>query len=240
MLPKVNLLMKCHALIMVAVWLGCAGSGIILARYYKHTWTDADCCGQAQWFIWHRLIMFLVWAGTIAGVVCIFLEVGGWPYSLMFIMTNPHPVLGLAALALTFIQPFLALCRPHESSPLRWIFNWSHWFVGNCAQVIAILAIFFAIELEAAQLERMVTWVVVSYVGLHVLTHTCLTVNTCWSDVSSDRSDVYPLSSRHGSDQIYAKDRRGSGCRKFCFGLYFILTWSIVTLVLLMIWIAPR
>ena len=82
--------------------------------------------------------MMLVWAGTIAGVVLIFLDIGGWPYSLMFIMTNPHPVLGLAALALTFIQPFIALCRPHQTSPLRWIFNWCHWFVGNCAQVFCI------------------------------------------------------------------------------------------------------
>ena len=83
--------------------------------------------------------MVLVWAGTIAGVVLIFLDIGGWPYSLMFIMTNPHPVLGLAALALTFIQPFIALCRPHQASPLRWIFNWCHWFVGNCAQVGEVL-----------------------------------------------------------------------------------------------------
>ena len=86
-----------------------------------------------------RLFMLLVWAGTIAGVVLIFLDIGGWPYSLMFIMTNPHPVLGLAALALTFIQPFIALCRPHQASPLRWIFNWCHWFVGNCAQVGEVL-----------------------------------------------------------------------------------------------------
>ena len=42
--------------------------------------------------------------------------------------------------------------------------------------MIAILAIFFAIELEVAGLERMVTWVVVSFVGFHVVTHTVLTV----------------------------------------------------------------
>ena len=53
---KEELLVKCHSMIMVIVWLGCAGSGIILARYYKHTWRDADCCGQAQWFIWHRSV----------------------------------------------------------------------------------------------------------------------------------------------------------------------------------------
>ena len=73
--------------------------------------------------------------------------------------------------------------------------------------MIAILAIFFAIELEVAGLERMVTWVVVSFVGFHVVTHTVLTVrdkllifvymmiqfnnfqvNMCWSDHTSRES----------------------------------------------------
>ena len=31
-LSQVNLFMKSHAMVMVTVWLGCAGSGIILAR----------------------------------------------------------------------------------------------------------------------------------------------------------------------------------------------------------------
>ena len=130
---------------------------------------------------------------------------------------------------------------------LRWIFNWSHWFVGNCAQVIALLAIFFAIELEAAQLERMVTWVVVAYVAFHVVTHTILSINMCWAD-SSTRGDVYPLSgrvselSRRGylaGEEFHSKDKRGSGCRKFCFGLYFLATWAVVGLVVIMVWIAP-
>ena len=72
--------------------------------------------------------------------------------------------------------------------------------------MIAILAIFFAIELEVAGLERMVTWVVVSFVGFHVVTHTVLTVrdklllhssyneryncqiNMCWSDHTTRES----------------------------------------------------
>ena len=241
---KFDLLLKSHGVVMVVVWLGCAGSGIILARYYKETWTDSEWCGEAQWFLWHRFLMFLVWAGTIAGVVLIVLHTGGWPYSLAFVMTNPHPILGLAALVLTFIQPLMAICRPVPASPLRWIFNWSHWFVGNCAQVIALLAIFFAIELEAAQLERMVTWVVVGWVAFHVVTHTLLSLNMCWAD--SGRGEVYPLSgrvtemSRRGYQYTeHDKDKRGGGCRKLWFGLYFITTWAVVGLVVIMIWIAP-
>jgi hypothetical protein len=131
-----NILLKAHGVLMVVAWLGCAGSGTVLARYFKDTWKDSSCCGQDQWFIWHRFCMILVWAATIAGFVCVGLDVRGWPYDKDFIMKNPHPVLGVAALILTFIQPLIALCRPPSASSARWIFNWTHWFVGNSAHVI--------------------------------------------------------------------------------------------------------
>ena len=72
-------------------------------------------------------------------------------------------------------------------------------------QVIAILAIFFAIELEVSGLERMTTWVVVSYVGFHVVTHTLLTINMCWSDNTSDNmgssSQIYPVTRYSGTKE---------------------------------------
>ena len=135
---SVKILLKAHGILLVIAWLGCAGSGTVLARYFKDTWKDSTCCGHDQWFFWHRFFMILVWAATIAGVVCIGVHVRGWPYDKHFIMKNPHPVLGVAALVLTFIQPFIALCRPSPASSARWIFNWSHWFVGNSAHVIGI------------------------------------------------------------------------------------------------------
>ncbi len=33
-----DLLMRFHGFIMMAAWLGCAGTGIMLARYFKGTW----------------------------------------------------------------------------------------------------------------------------------------------------------------------------------------------------------
>ena len=33
-----------------------------------------------QFFQWHRLFMVTVWAATIAGVVLVAIELGGWPY----------------------------------------------------------------------------------------------------------------------------------------------------------------
>ena len=80
--------------------------------------------------------MMTVWLATIAGVVLVVLELRGWPYTIQFLMRNPHPLLGAAALLLAFLQPLLAACRPPPTSSTRWLFNWSHWFVGNCAHVI--------------------------------------------------------------------------------------------------------
>ena len=80
--------------------------------------------------------------------------------------------------------------RPHPESRSRWIFNWTHWFIGNSAHVIggkcdyfrilpifslsAIMAMFFAVELEKAKLERVVTWILVIYVVVHVVSHVVL------------------------------------------------------------------
>ena len=83
--------------------------------------------------------MLSVWTLTIAAAVMIAVEVGGWNYDMDFIMKNPPPVLGLATLLLAFIQPFIALCRPDPEASSRWIFNWTHWFVGNAAHIVGMV-----------------------------------------------------------------------------------------------------
>ena len=35
---KSDLLLKLHGLFMLMAWLGCAGAGMIMARYFKQTW----------------------------------------------------------------------------------------------------------------------------------------------------------------------------------------------------------
>ena len=67
-----DLFIKLHGALMVVAWLACAGTGMILARYFKDTWIAkllsrgvsstavfryfkdtwraSSCCGTAQWF----------------------------------------------------------------------------------------------------------------------------------------------------------------------------------------------
>ena len=106
------------------------------------------------------------------------------------------------------------------------------------------MAIFFAIELPRAELERTVTWVLVAYVAFHVGSHLIFSINMCWADMNH-RSDIYPLSGRISGNSAFiedlylTKDKRGGSCRKFCFGLYFVITWSLTVLVVMMIVMAP-
>lgn len=76
--------------------------------------------------------MVLTWALTIAAVVLIFIELGGWSSE-----DNPHAILGMITAIVCFLQPIGALFRPAPTSSKRPIFNWLHWLGGNVAHICA-------------------------------------------------------------------------------------------------------
>lgn len=45
-----NLLLRLHGAFMIGAWIGAAGIGILLARYFKQTWVGNQLCGKDQWF----------------------------------------------------------------------------------------------------------------------------------------------------------------------------------------------
>ena len=96
-----------------------------------------------------------------------------------------------AFLGLCFIQPLMALFRPHPNGKYRPLFNWTHWFVGNSAQIVAFAAIFFAVELQKAELPPETTYLLIAYVIFHALVHLFLTITKCLSDRRSggDQND---------------------------------------------------
>ena len=83
----------------------------------------------------HRVLMVITWSLTVASFVIIFVELDGW--TSVPVYKNPHAVIGCFATGLTFIQPFMASLRPDPDSPKRFIFNWTHWLVGNIAHTLA-------------------------------------------------------------------------------------------------------
>ncbi len=68
-----NLKVKLHGAFMIGAWIFSASCGILMARYFKRTFTSARCCKLDFWFVWHRMFMIITWGLTIAGFVLIFL-----------------------------------------------------------------------------------------------------------------------------------------------------------------------
>ena len=193
MQAKSKLFIILHGSFMIGAWVCAASLGIMIARYYKQTWTSTRCCNLDQWFVWHRTLMMLVWCLTIAAFVLILLEIKGVSKTLN---TNPHALIGFITVGLCFLQPFLALVRPAPSARYRGIFNWVHWLIGNCAQILGIVCIFYAVDLDKAQLPRPETdWLLVGFVGFHFLAHLLLAALSCCSESSSSKAG-YPLAMR--------------------------------------------
>ncbi|CAG0883463.1 unnamed protein product [Darwinula stevensoni] len=129
-----NNLILVHGISMVLAWVFFASSGIITARYFKKTWVGTQVCKKDMWFTIHRGFMVTAWALTIVGFFCI-LAHKDWEF-----LEKPHHLVGVVSVVLCFIQPFMALLRPHPEDPNRPIFNWVHWGVGTGAHGLAGLA----------------------------------------------------------------------------------------------------
>merc|ERR1712079_249488 len=214
---KSKLLIFLHGALMIAAWVCSASLGIIMARYYKQTWTSRTCYNLDQWFIWHRTFMMITWGLTIAGFILILLEVQGITQTLYH---NPHAFIGFVTVGLCFIQPFLALMRCSPNDSMRPLFNWVHWFIGNSAQILALVAIFYAVDLTKAELPRPQTdWLLVAFVAFHFLTHLVLSAISCLQELKGDSS--------------------GSGLRIFVLVVYFIINSIVTAALILLVVLAP-
>ncbi|KAJ9583131.1 hypothetical protein L9F63_022523, partial [Diploptera punctata] len=235
-----ELFVKLHGAFMIAAWIGTAGVGILLARYYKQTWVGSQLCGKDQWFAWHRMFMLLTWALTIAAFVLIFLELQAWSEA-----DNPHAILGCVTTGLAFLQPIGAALRPHPDSRRRPIFNWLHWLVGNIAHILGIVTIFFATKLNRAKLPEWMDWILVAYVAFHVAVHLILSIASIASEKNNGkRVNTFPMkemtSSRSPLHSAERKQDAPHSCfRKFMLALYLIIIILLVAALIIIAVFAP-
>jgi len=241
------LLLQLHGFCMVAAWVGCAGTAIIIARYYKQTWKGMPMMGKDRWFQAHRGLMILAVLLTILGAVFAFVYTEGWHYSAEFISDNPHPVLGLVVIILAIINPLMALIRPGPDSDKRVYFNWAHWFVGTAAFNIGMPAIFMAGNLGAIKLS-FGGWigVLVSWVVVYALVHVFLSFLNVWAEKKKENSEVHPMSEKtvNGGESVEEveeeehKDLPGSKARKIVLLLFFLFTIAMVAAAAAIIFMA--
>lgn len=235
-----KLLLRLHGAFMIAAWIGAASIGIVLARYFKQTWTGSQLCGKDQWFAWHRIFMVLVWCLTITAFVLIFVEIKAWSSG-----AKNHAILGIITTALAFFQPIGAIFRPSPDSRKRPIFNWLHWFVGNSAHIFGIVSIFLAGQLGKAELPSWWIWIMVGYVAFHVLMHLMFSIAGCISErQSSKRINSFPMKEISNSRSPLASAERRqeaphSCFRKFLLAVYIFGILAITIALIVIAALAP-
>jgi len=214
-----------HGFLMILAWMGSAASGMMLARYFKKTWRSVRPFDKDLWFRLHQLFMSFTVLSTIAGIVVIAIDRGNAPLSLEQVKKNPHPALGMVCIITAFIQPLMALLRPHPESDKRWVFNIAHFLFGNISYTFAIAAIFKAMEYSELEMPENVVYLLMAYVIVHVLIHFTLTGQR-WCSEKNIENQVKDI------DNNEPLDAPGSGFRKsmafFYIGFVFIISFSLI------------
>ncbi|XP_023349675.1 putative ferric-chelate reductase 1 homolog [Eurytemora carolleeae] len=250
---KSRLYIMVHGSFMIGAWICAASVGIMIARYFKQTWTSGQMCGVDQWFIWHRILMVLVWSLSIVGLVLIIIEVDGLTPT---VFTNPHAIMGFITVGLAFLQPFIALLRCSPVHRHRWIFNWIHWIIGNGAHALGIITIFFAVDLDKALLPRPETdYLLIAWVAFHFVTHFLLSCFACASDSKAAKSaSMHPkYGGRYNGQAGYnprhtgmypdyeelKRDTPGSWVRVFTLVMYMLINCIVSAALILLVVMAP-
>ena len=103
------------------------------------------------------------------------------------------------------------------------MFNWAHWLVGNVAYILAVCAVFMAVDLKSAALPAAVTTVMIVYVVIHAVFHMVLTVQKVVA--VRGQKNVHDVATSHGHGD---SDMSGSSFRKLTLVLYMAFVWAAV------------
>ncbi|XP_055929257.1 putative ferric-chelate reductase 1 homolog isoform X2 [Argiope bruennichi] len=226
---------KIHGTFMVTAWVGLVSIGILLARHFKPSWENRTLCGVKIWFALHRGLMLVALTFVVIAFIVIFVHKNGWNYE----TDNPHAVLGCIATVLGLLQPIMALFRPGPDHPKRPIFNWLHLTVGNVAQLLAVVAIFYAKKLETSGLGDYFYAVMAVFVIVYLLFHLFFQVHT-WTSERKKNNEVkmLDLASRGGNiaqPGVPEKNHVNQAVRQIFLGIYVIFVVAILIALYAMI-----
>ncbi|XP_062587375.1 putative ferric-chelate reductase 1 homolog, partial [Saccostrea cucullata] len=226
------LLYKLHGSLMIFAWIFLSSIGIITARYYKSEWRDMMPCGVKVWFAIHRTVMSLVFLVTTGGFVLIFIEVG----SLLqekegSVYLRYHPALGISVMALTVVNPIMALFRCSPGHKYREVFHYSHMFVGTSAQILAAVTIYFGVNLEKSNTPKGVSYIVIAYIVTYVIIELMLECEKYFR-TRGDDSERHLLLKSALSEHPSSKSQSNVNGLKFSILMFHFLCMSVYCLAL--------
>uniref|UniRef100_A0A8C1R6K4 Ferric-chelate reductase 1a n=1 Tax=Cyprinus carpio TaxID=7962 RepID=A0A8C1R6K4_CYPCA len=165
------LLMKYHGALMLIAWMLAGSTGKLMAAYFKPDWPEQTLFGQKIWF---QVCFYTVF----------YFFIDFFHFNFRHFRAGVHPYLGCTVMILAFCQPIMAAFRPAPDSSRRWIFNWLHWGVGNAAEIIAVVSMFFGIRQQSlllpypwttGVLSAFVVWTIVLKLVLKLHKHNVIT-----------------------------------------------------------------
>jgi hypothetical protein len=214
------ILVKVHGCLMLIGWMMCSSTALILAKYYKPMWPNDRICGERVWFAVHRGCMAINLFATVIGFIIIFIHADG--YSQMpNLPDKAHPILGIITTILCVMNPLIALCRCHDKSDKRPIFNWIHWFIGTCATVLAIPTLMIGLNLPKAHVPWWATWVMVAFLLFHLIIELMLEIHGCLNSKKQKyRTQEYEMRNVKGSEE---QEPVGKRFKKIILTIYLIV-----------------
>lgn len=231
----VHLLVKVHGLLMISAWIAFASIGVVLARYYKPMWADRKLLGEKVWFQIHRTLMILTLFFVISAFVVIFVHAEGWSQiSEDEDYKKAHPFLGVIVTALTFINPLMALFRPHPDDKNRFVFNWAHWLVGTVARILAVITIFIGVTLAKSGAPEYVVYILAAYVAYQLFIELVMEFHECCVvRVNTGRGTAYEM--KNISDpgaETPASVNRGKKFKNVVIGLHSVVIAGFTVAIL--------
>jgi hypothetical protein len=196
-------LMKAHGIIMIFTWIVFVSTGILIARYFKRSWSEKKICGKAVWFALHRTIMTTVAILTLIGFILILVCKRGQWVSKSDKSGFAHSIIGILVISFATIQPFIALFRCNPEDKYRFIFNYVHAFIGFSAFILSIAAMFLAMFISYFQFQVNKEW------GI-------LVAWSCWLPIIIIIFEIIEIYFRKHSSTVdntsfYMNDRNGNG-----------------------------
>ncbi|XP_027132307.1 putative ferric-chelate reductase 1 [Larimichthys crocea] len=200
------MIMKMHGALMLLAWMLTGSVGTFIASFYKPDWPNQTLLGQKVWFQVHRALMMLTVTLTIGAFCLPFFYRKGWSKH-----AGVHPYLGCCVLALSLIQPIMAMIRPSPDSHRRFIFNWAHWGLGSLTEIMAVAAMFLGMRQSSLLLPQpWATYVLIGYVTwlasfrflLLMDKYHCIKRSVLGSD---DTEGILPDQSERGSKKSFIK-----------------------------------
>ncbi|KAK6185394.1 hypothetical protein SNE40_007639 [Patella caerulea] len=170
-------LMKAHGILMVISWMVSAAVGLITARYLKPFWPTSSIGGQKVWIQVHRWSMILTLLISSIGFILVFIDNKGYSQIIGDNYKKAHPIIGIIVTIMVYGNAFMSYFRTGPGTPYRPLFNRAHFAVGTGSYVLAVICIFFGVQLSKLELPESslhiltayAVWVSVAYILMELI-----------------------------------------------------------------------